>query len=102
MAPDFTPVLNVNEPISEQVKIRTIGDYVVLAYNGAFYPIKQVRTPASKFSTAHYLKRNSKVAVEFAPEFEYDVHVLGGIIYQVWDNKLVIPSNFSQSPRLSF
>ena len=102
MRPDFTPALDVNQPISEQLKIRTIGNYIVVSYGGAFYPIKQVRTPASRFSTAHYLKRNSKVAVDFAPELEYDVHVLGGIIYQVWDNKLVIPSNFSQSPRLSF
>lgn len=66
------------------------------------YPVKRIAKPGSRYSTAHYFKADSPLALSdnFKPKFEIDPSITGVITYQVFDNTFIIPKDLSYSPKL--
>lgn len=97
----FTPALDPNEPIANQIDIIKNYGYLLIRHNRKFYPVKRINQPSSRFSNAKFIKATSPILKNFAPKVVYDAQVLGDVHYQVWDNTIVIPANFSHSAILS-
>lgn len=92
--PNSTLTLVVDARLSKYVAIKD--------ENFKLYPVKRIAKPGSRYSTAHYFKADSPLALSdnFKPKFEIDPSITGVITYQVFDNTFIIPKDLSYSPQL--
>lgn len=96
----YTPIPNSTLTLVVDARL---SKYVVIKDNKFnLYPVKRIAKPSTRYSTAHYFKADSPLALNnnFKPKFKIDPSIIGIITYQVFDNTFIIPKDLSYSPKL--
>lgn len=64
-----------------------INNQFCIQVGDKYYPVKNILTPASRFSRAKYLKRAPKDGYTI----EHEKSTSGILLFYAWENKIIIP-----------